>query len=137
MGEQASQWLSEYLNRVDTSKRTKEPATFLLVKASQARALSRYAGPTQAPYNVDIAVQAEGKGSPFRMYNVPVEPTDKWLFADVVPPAAYPMGCAIYGSIRRVIQTAREVSPTGRPIVVRGIERMPLKMHLRCTRSAV
>jgi len=85
MGEQASQWLSEYLNRVDTSKRTKEPATFLLVKASQARALSRYAGPTQAPYNVDIAVQAEGKGSPFRMYNVPVEPTDKWLFADVAP----------------------------------------------------
>lgn len=85
MGLESSQWLSEHLNRIDQGKRKKDPARFLLVKASRARALSTYAGPTQAPFDTDIASQAEGKGSPFRMQDVPVGPKDKWLFADVAP----------------------------------------------------
>ena len=108
---EASKWLTQYLNKADTGKSKKPPATFLLVRAGASssnnesaaspepvgapgeggrisggwRALSRYMGPTQAPFSEDMDAQRAGAASPFRMWRVPVAANDAIKFHDVAP----------------------------------------------------
>ena len=81
--------LSSYLNGAEMSGRRKLPKSqYVLVRAlssSAARTLSTYAGPVQAPYSPDLSKQREGHGSPFRMQDVNVKPTDRLYFQDMAP----------------------------------------------------
>jgi len=85
MSASVTTWLSDHLNRatVDNQKKNKPRATYVLVRATATRSMSRYAGPTQAPYSASVSAQSSGSASPFRMHNVPVKPCDKLKFADM------------------------------------------------------
>ena len=84
-GDAASEWLSQYLNRADSAKASKPEARFRLLRATTVRSLARYAGPEQVPFSSDVALQREGKASPFQMQGVNVKPSDGFLFHDVAP----------------------------------------------------
>ncbi|GMH82471.1 hypothetical protein TL16_g09269 [Triparma laevis f. inornata] len=86
----ASKWLNEILNsaEVDRPKRNKPKANYLLVmfdEESTGRDLSRYAGPTQMPFDEDVDKQRLGKASPFKFQKVPITKDDRIAFQDVAP----------------------------------------------------
>ena len=89
-GDEATRWLSGYLNDTEksTGKRSKPLATYVLVRACSrdaARRVSTYAGPNQMPFNSNVDLQKEGKASPFRMRDVPVSANDRVFYSDFAP----------------------------------------------------